>query len=817
MEKSNNKFSNTSYKVLTKNITTICIPINRNFKYRGIFLGDNPFDFVYPTFMAKIIAMTLLSQLLYFVLRPLKQTKFVCYFLGGFILGPSLLGQNETINNRLFPEKDREMFVTISMLAPIYHLFLMGVKMDVSLIIKLVKTTWRVGIFGAFLCPLVVSTTLFFTLCHAFPGGTLKGVFMFYVPLTLSYTFFPSVTEALEELNLWNFELSQIAMSSAALNDIVFWFLSTMAVALLQDTKFHSIQAFTGYMTFILFTYLVIRPLIHMILKTTPEGKPIKELYVIILLVGVLVMSCISDAMGWPIFGAAITGIFIPAGPPLGAALVQKTECILSELFMPLYILRIGHSINIKSIVDWNVFIKFQITLVMGYFAKVAGVVLAAYSCGIRLKHGLLLSAMMNIKGILELFLFHRWQIRQLITDQIYCQLVLSTVGMTMIMTPLVHYLKKPLLQLNLSLKHYQGHRTIQSTPSNSEFRILSCIHNEESVYSIINLIEASNPTQSSPICAYIVHASNLIGLAAPILVPYDNGRRTQRLAFSPNTDRIIRAFENFAINSRGPVIVKPFIMVTSYKSMHENICCLARDKRVPLILLPFHRNQRFSVNSVISTAIQNFNVNVQHSAPCTVGILVDMGFSRGKISNKFSYHIAVVFIGGPDDREALSYVSRMSGRENLRITGIRIILRNKKEMSDDEKRELCFNESIVDEFKLRTMGDSRVSWNELEAVDAVEVMTVVRSLEGEFDLVVVGRRQKEIVAAMGEEEMLDFVENLELGVIGDMLSSPDFCGGKVSVLVMQQCRETESSSNQNKISASRNSSFDKLLMFPRC
>lgn len=32
---------------------------------------------------------------------------------------------------------------------------------------------------------------------------------------------------------------------------------------------------------------------------------------------------------------------------------------------------------------------------------------------------------------------------------------------------------------------------------------------------------------------------------------------------------------------------------------------------------------------------------------------------------------------------------------------------------------------------------------------------------------------------------MSDFVENVELGVIGDMLASTDFCGGMVSVLVI--------------------------------
>ncbi|KAL5568850.1 hypothetical protein UlMin_025425 [Ulmus minor] len=792
MEEYNNKFSNSSYrKVLTKNITAICVPNSWNFNYRGIFLRDNPFDFVFPTFMAKIILITLLSQLLYYVLRPLKQPKFVCYFLGGFILGPSLVGHNETINSKLFSAKERELFATLAMLGPLYSLFLIGVKMDISLTIKLVKTTWRVGILGGYLCPLIGTFALFVTLCPTFPNW-----FRFYFPMVFSCTLFPSVAGGLEELNLWDSELGQISMSSAVLNDIIFWSLSMVALTLRQDTKIHSIQAFVGFMTLLVFTYYFLRPIILLILKKTPEGKPIKEFHITLLLVGVLVMASMSDAVGGrPYFGGFILGISVPAGPPLGAAIVQKTESFVSEFFMPLFYLQVGHTINIRFMVDLDAFARFQITIVMTFLAKFVGVVLASHSCSIRFKHGILLGAMMNIKGILELVIFYRWKDMQYIDDQAYCQLVLSTIGVTMMMTPLVHYLKKPLLEQKPSLKHQQGYRTIQSTPRNTEFRILSCIHNEESVNSIINLIEASNPKQSSPICAYIVQASNLLGLAAPILFPYDKRRRTQRLAFSPKTDRIIQAFENYSTNSSGHVTIKPFILVSSYKSMHENICRLAREKRIPLILLPFHQSHRFSVTS---TSIQQFNVNVQHSAPCTVGIIVDRGFSNKKISNEFSCHIAVVFIGGPDDREALSYVNRMSGHEDLRISGFRIILGNNTEMSDDEERELSFDESIVDEFKLRTMGNSRVSWRELKAVDGVEVMSIVRSLEGElFDLVLVGRRHKEMLA----DEMLHFVENPELGVIGDMLCSRDFYGGKVSVLVMHHLRETELRANHDKIS----------------
>lgn len=121
----------------------------------------------------------------------------------------------------------------------------------------------------------------------------------------------------------------------------------------------------------------------------------------------------------------------------------------------------------------------------------------------------------------------------------------MSVLGVTMIVTPLIKYLCTPAMWLDPSFKH-RGLRTLHSVPSNSEFRILCIIHNEESVHGIITLLEASNPVDLSSICAYIVQTSELNGLATPLIVTY-NKQRKLKLASSVNTDQIIQAFENYS------------------------------------------------------------------------------------------------------------------------------------------------------------------------------------------------------------------------------------------------------------------------------
>lgn len=147
--------------------------------------------------------------------------------------------------------------------------------------------------------------------------------------------------------------------------------------------------------------------------------------------------------------------------------------------------------------------------------------------------------------------------------------------------------------------------------------------------------------------------------------------------------------------------MIMPFIVVASYKTMHESVCRLAQGKLFPLIIVPFHRNQWYSAGSSIGTALRQFNINIQSYAPCTVGILVDRGFSCGMSLFHFSYHVAAIFIGGPDDREALAYATRMSNQQSeVAVTVVRIVLQKKKECTNEEQEmEASLDDSVTEDF----------------------------------------------------------------------------------------------------------------------
>ncbi|XP_004308960.1 PREDICTED: cation/H(+) antiporter 15-like [Fragaria vesca subsp. vesca] len=669
----------------------------------------------------------------------------------------------------------------------IYSLFLIAIKVDVSMV-KRTRLSLKIGALG-FILTLAVSLGLGIPLASSIPGiqGGIFPIFMFTI---LSFTFFPGVAQALDDLNLMNSELGQLAMSSILLVEIIQWLIYMGQNIATKDNASHSALTFLSVVIMALVIIFAIRPLMVWIVKSTPEGQEVKEVYVVAILLGALFLAFVSNAIGcFLILGPILLGLVIPDGPPLGAAIVAKSEFFVSECLLPIFYFRIGFRADIHSITDWKSFTTLQAIIVATYMAKLLAVTVVALCCKISLRNSLLLGMMMNIRGIIEVIMFSGWKFTKLLDDQGYTNLVLSVLLGNMISTSLLHFTYRAHLRLGPSPKGPRI-RNIQSVQRNYPFDILCCIHTEQTIRNLTSILEASNPTEESPICAYIIQAVELVGRAIPVLVPYKKkkeGKKCSRL--NSLTHQLMQAFKNYSENSRGPVLIESFTLIAPYKSMHETICRLLDDNHVPFVILPFHDNPSWHmVCNTVTTSIRQFNKNMLQYSSCSIGILIERGLPGPVTMSHFSYNVAAFFIGGPDDREALALAARMLGNRNVAVTVNRIRIVHQGDHNEDEENEARLDDAMVDEFKLSSIGNDCLKWRDIGVEDTIQLTDAIMDSQGDYDLVMVGRRHAD--NSLRDEEMSEFVHYAELGMIGDMLASPDFCGGMVNVLVLQESTE---------------------------
>lgn len=234
--------------------------------------------------------------------------------------------------------------------------------------------------------------------------------------------------------------------------------------------------------------------------------------------------------------------------------------------------------------------------------------------------------------------------------------MVLMALFTTFITTPLVIAVYKPAKRTS---KADYNHRTIDRKNPNAELRILVCFQSSNSIPTIINLVEASRGTaKREGLCVYAMHLMELSERSSAILMVHKarkNGLPFWNKAVRSGSNQLIVAFEAFGQLSR--VSIRPMTAISAMSNMHEDICTSAERKRAAIIILPFHKHQRF--DGTLETRRREFgmvNRKVLEHAPCSVGILVDrdLGGTAQVSASNVSSIITVPFFGGCDEREAV-------------------------------------------------------------------------------------------------------------------------------------------------------------------
>lgn len=311
---------------------------------------------------------------------------------------------------------------------------------------------------------------------------------------------------------------------------------------------------------------------------------------------------------------------------------------------------------------------------------------------------------------------------------------------------------------------------------------MLVCIHKRENVPAIINLLEISHATEESPIAVIGLVLVKIEGRAAPILI--ENSRKGVPETESSSTTSILNALRNYEQNHRNSSTAQSFTSITHFETMHDDICRLAMNKRATIVIMLFHKKWAID-GSIESTnrSIQQMNRNVLKNAPCSVGILIDRGILNGSLSvlnGRLLFNVAVLFFGGPDDAESLAYGARMVRHGCVKITVVNSLL-----FGNANSKERKRDSDLINEYRQGNLGNQQFLYFEEVVRDGVELAGCLAKMVGCFDLVLVGKYHQKSPLFRGLEE---WSECPELGVIGDMLASPDFeC--TASVLVVQQPR----------------------------
>ncbi|WVZ07359.1 hypothetical protein V8G54_020705 [Vigna mungo] len=792
----------------------------------GVWQGDNPLDYAFPLLIVQITLVLIVTRSLALLLKPLRQPKVIAEILGGVLLGPSVLGRSQSYLHRIFPSWGTPTLESVASIGLLFFLFLVGLELDLHSIRRSGKRAFSiaaVGISLPFVCGIGVAVILRKTVKGADEPGFAQ--FIVFMGVALSITAFPVLARILAELKLLTTRVGETAMAAAAFNDVVAWILLALAVALAgngsgsQKSPLVSVWVLLSGLAFVVLMMVAVRPVMEVVARRG-ENDAADEFYVCLTLAGVLVSGFMTDLIGiHSIFGAFVFGLTIPKEGNFAKKLTERIEDFVLGLLLPLYFASSGLKTDVTTIRGASAWGLLVLVIATACAGKILGTFAVAMFCMIPARESLTLGVLMNTKGLVELIVLNIGKEKKVLNDEMFAILVLMALFTTFITTPIVMAIYKPARGNSMKARRKLGDDSLGSGKEMVEkLRVLACLHGPSNIPSVINLIESTRSTKKSLIKLFMMHLVELTERSSSIIMVH-RARRNGFPFFNRSHrdqwhDRIAGAFQ--AYTQLGRVMVRSTTTVSSLSTMHEDICHVAEEKMVTMIILPFHKqwrtevdgdNEKYQVEENAGHEWRVVNQKVLKNAPCSVVVLVDRGYGNlpeTSTPDSIVYQrVCIIFFGGPDDREALELGKKMLEHPTVKIRVVRfmekgvlddnnIVLnfspdKNKEDSYSfstakmNRQREKELDEEAIKQFQSKL--NDMVEYIEKFSEDVVEDVLIIGK-SGDYDLIIVGKGRfpSNMVAGLAERKP----EHAELGPIGDVLSSSEH-EVLSSVLVIQQ------------------------------
>ncbi|KAK7316634.1 hypothetical protein RJT34_00249 [Clitoria ternatea] len=744
-------------------------------------IGTKPSQSTFTLLELQIIVIFLVTQAFNFPLKRLGFPHFVSQVMAGFLLGPSIpTGPLEKYKKMLFTFGTPDILNSISSLGYAFFLFLNSVQMDLSLITKTGKKAWVLAL-GSYFIPIICGFTIsnMFTPSLESAIGIDETSNLAVVFISHSACSFAVVSSLLNDLGIVNSELGRLALSSAFVTDISGGVMTGVSIAIVSsiESGFSKIlKNVIAFLAYVLVVPSIGRPAMKWIVRNTPEGRRVNKIYIDAIVVAFLLLGYSAKFFNQPfLVGAVICGLAVPEGPPLGSELVHQLEIYSTWFLSSLFVTCCTMKVDLTNFAPIYLFLVISCFIAMVHLVKLLLCLGVCRFCNMPSIDGLCLALILSCKGVVDICSYilvydGMRQSPQAIGVMILSVLVLGTTS---------RFGVKSLYDPKRKYAGYQR-RNIVNLKHHTELRIVACIQKPSHMLHIKNVLELCSPRQDNALVADVLHLMELIGRSTPIFIAH---KLQQYSSGTCNySGEIIVTFDLFEHDHVGSATVNTYTAISPMSLMHEDVCHLALDKNAAIIILPFH--VKWGVDGSIELEdnnIRSLNSKVLERAPCSVGILVNRGPAG---FNSTSYDVALIFLGGSDDREALCLAKRFVKNLDNRLFVYRLAAYN----HDSTNWEHMIDDEELRGIRGAYMKLENVTYEEIIIEDASQTTTFIKEIANKFDFFIVGRRNG--VRTTQTSALENWTEYSELGVIGDLLASSDM-ETKASILVVQQQQTT--------------------------
>ena len=381
------------------------------------------------------------------LLRRLGQPGVVGEILAGLVLGPSLFGYFFPAASRaVFGEHPSPPIVIISQIGLILLMFQIGMDFEFG---HLKTRRNRRAVAAVTLASVGVPLLLGFfigQLSHAeLASGIDATVYSLFCAVGLAITAVPILGRILREYGLTRTEVGVVAISAAALNDVVGWILlaGVSAYAMARFSGAHVLLQLAGIGLFVLVLWFVARPLVNRALARglQADGRLPPNLMAGVICLTFLAGICTYRLGIFAIFGGFAAGLLFHRHAAFVAAWHRQVGAFVLVFFLPVFFTFTGLRTNVLGLNTAADLQWLAIVLLAAILGKVIPVYWAARATGFDAPHSWTLGTLMNTRALMELIVLNIGLDLGFIPPRVFTMLVIMAVVTTIMTGPLLKLL----------------------------------------------------------------------------------------------------------------------------------------------------------------------------------------------------------------------------------------------------------------------------------------------------------------------------------------------------------------------------------------
>lgn len=365
--------------------------------------------------------------------KRIGQPPVIGEILAGILLGPSLF--DGAISGALFPMDVRPALTALANVGVALFMFVVGLELDQRLLRGNRRAAVGVSI-GSIVLAFGLGCALGLYLWHEHQVHNRLG-FVLFIGAAMSITAFPVLARILTDRGMQRTTLGALALASAAIGDVVAWFLLAAVLTFAEGQRSWHILLVVPYALVMVF---VVRPLLGRLL--TRRGGAERELTVqpfAVLVVLVLLSGALTEWFGLHfIFGAFFAGSIMPRKGTgrVREQLSGRVEMV-SWVLLPVYFAVAGLKVDLST-VDSSGLGELGLILLVAVGGKFVGAYLGARISSRPSGEAATLGVLMNTRGLTELIILSVGLQLGLLDTGLYSLMVVMALVTTAMTGPLL-------------------------------------------------------------------------------------------------------------------------------------------------------------------------------------------------------------------------------------------------------------------------------------------------------------------------------------------------------------------------------------------